>query len=80
MCTEWHNNKLELPEVNIAVEVMLNDGKITHDAVQYINYQYVWEKHQGNIKYWRYETRIDYIISMNTKTENSENHYIQKDF
>lgn len=67
---EWHINKEELPEVNVAVEVQLVNGDITWDALQFVNSQYIWTKHQGKIEFWRYFSELDARIAR--KARNNE--------
>ena len=66
---KWNKNKNGLPEVNFAVEVMLENDEITWDAVQFVNHQYIWEKYQGRIKYWRYASTMDWVMAMRAKNE-----------
>jgi hypothetical protein len=68
----WVRAKGKLPEVNFAVDVRLNDGEETWDALQFVNNQYVWEKYQGKVEAWRYATKIDWIMAMKAKADRIE--------
>jgi hypothetical protein len=69
---EWVNVKEKLPEENFAVEVELHTGEITWDVLLFKNSQWVWERHQGNIRRWRYATRTDYIMAQKQKLEREQ--------